>query len=514
MPNDFREFRSGDLRGLEDRLIHSDRLIRSGRIVGEDFLHDRLRNRRGGEDVLPHSDDPLREVRLTPHPDDPHLDEPIEFIKPFEINGIRLRSVGIRIINATIVVDQPLQVGDYYFWPTKDNHVIFVCRRIPQIRDFQLVLHKEVVGSTIKITGGSLSYIADISLSESEMREQKFSWGKELEELGKIGSNFEPLDIETEEHELELPKATIHTSNSLWKFVQISLSESGALMWKELLENKQGEQLPGVHQVTITYSNGYTDFWEEGRLKPRLPSFDKGNIFHFSLPASIYLGQFGPEVITLTDPKIENETHVIVSGDPIVEHVIVTLIGSNGLSMSQTFTSEGGKLSHKWTTDEMQTLEVNWEAVIKYSPKGWPEVKESGKLSAHENKLITMIKPEAWLRKHALTFLLVDNQGKPLPDSSTQSYQVYAEFIFTAPFIEGNGVMRSTYQMESQKTLDLSFPKPPEEGAGVLELRVSAFVNNNKNLRILTLKEDEIMVTAQISPDANIVVETNKTIRQ
>ncbi|MEO3946565.1 hypothetical protein [Gorillibacterium sp. CAU 1737] len=508
MPNDFRDFRSGDLREIEGRLIRSDRVIE-----GRD-LYDRLRSRRGGEDVLPHSEDPLREVGLTPHPDDPHFDEPIEFIKPFEINGIQLRSVGIKIINAKIVADHPLQVGDYYFWPTEDNHVMFVCRRIPQIHDFHLVLHKEVIGSTIKITGGSLSYVADIDVSDSEIQLQQFTWRKGLEELGKIGSNFEPLDIEIEQHKLELPKETIHTSISMLNFVEINLTESGALMWKEMLEKKHGEQLPGIHQVMITYSNGYIDFMEEGQPKPRLPLFDERNIFQFNLPASIYLGQFGPEVITITDPKIENETHVIVSGDPIVEHVIVTLIGSNGLSMSQTFTSKGGKLSHKWTTDEMQTLEVNWEAVIKYSPKGWPEVKEVGKLSARENKLITMIKPEAWIRKHYLTVLHIDDQGKPLPAVSTQSYQVYAEFIFTASFIKGDGVMRSTYQMESQKTLEISFPKPPDELEGVLELRVAVFMNNKKNLKIIKLNEDEIMLTAQISPDATILVETNKTKRQ
>lgn len=501
------EFGSGSFGDYQD-------IINSGRFDSyEDFI-----NNRPGRDPITDYIDNLNNRggnSLTPYPD-----KPIDFINPFEKNimervkneKMKMLDIPFKVFDATIETNNPIIIGDYCFWPTKHNSVAFVCLRVPRIKDFNLTIKKEVVGNTIKVTSGTISYSASVVVSVTDIQNNMYSWLRELKERGHsaVDWSFEPLYIAKERHSLILPQEHEYQYLlSLDNINEITLSENDALTWMKMLETNQGNKIPGIHQVTITFRKGYMNFFGSGIDLPKLPSFENGYL-ELSIPASILLSNFGAESITIINPKIENETKVLVSSNPIVEYVIVTISSNDGKAISHTFTSDGGIFPHKWTTDEMSSLEIRWEAIIKYRPKGWPEVKETGKLSANDNNLIVMIKPESWIREHSLTVFLMDEQGNVLPTETAKVYQIYAEFIYKGSFLQGDGILRSTFQCEPHKTLDVAFPQPPTNGTGNLELRISVFNNENKNHQIYTLKEDDYFVIAKIFEDKRIQIETNK----
>jgi hypothetical protein len=517
MPNDFENL-GEDLRFLVDIHNINDSIddfidIRSGRIIRPVISNSVEFSNKNGELVTDRNED-----SLTPYPD-----RPIDVIEPFSKMDKKMTTIlpPFKVYDETIENDTPIILGDYCMWKAKSTLTVFVCRRVPEITLFRLTVKKEVIGDTIKIIGGSISYRANVAISHTDIINNESYWRNELEKIESVYNSydFRELEIVNEYHKLVLPNdkdedfARDHLLVIGLGYIEKELSEKDVLMWMEALENHQGSKITGIHKFQIKFGKGKVTIFINGDPLdiPNLKDKVQYGYFESSMPIStLSLDKFGAESITIINPKIEEETKILVSNNSIVEHVIITLVTNDGKIISYTATSEGGVFSNKWTTDEMSSLEIEWEAIIKYHPTQWPEIKVSGKLSAIDNNLIATIKPESWIREHSIIIILMDEQGNILPAEIAKIYNVYAEFIFKASFLEGDGLLQYAFQMESQKTLKVQFPKPPGKVEANLQLRLSVFGNQNKKLEIFILKEDDNFIIAKIFLDKRIQIETNK----
>lgn len=455
-------------------------------------------------------------ARLTPHapirqpnggPED----------RPPKIKPTRPPVVRPPVVQPPIVIDPvptlapPLRVGDFWLWPDPQGGQAFFSLAVPRLRHFSLTVQRESRNNTILITGGTAVFTVDAYVAEKAKVVEGYqqAWTAALAQAGhgQRSWRFLPMHLRNLQASLQLPSGHVSrepeiatsTDEGTGTFL-VGLSTIGVQVWKDALEQRRGETLPGVCSLKITY---YAQL--RGRVEVREQVLDA--------PLGALGAALGPEIVHTVNPQLTVEPKVIVAGHQTVETVVIDWRPNQGQQLlSQVFGPEGGQLTASLTSDNVNGLEINWSALVRYRPAGWPVVRESGKLSFAANNWSLIVKPDAWLVEYTFMAMLINQQGQVIASSDSQDLQnrVQGELAFRASFIEGGNPLSTVFETSSQQIVKVVVPKPPGQAPGELKLTIYALRAGLDNMQTRLLRPDETMIVAKVYPNARIEIVTNK----
>ncbi|MDZ7962158.1 MAG: hypothetical protein RMY34_30520 [Aulosira sp. DedQUE10] len=459
-------------------------------------------------------------------------------------------------IDPVPVVGKPVDIGDFWLFPDIAESRVFFSLAIPRLLNVSLVVQQVNENGTIKITGGTailnVSAYAQADMNTLELYRQ--NWTQALAAAGYYpGGNqpnptpfprpkppgklppgetppiivkplpqievqaipekikiirsawqFQPLNLRNLQAELNLPanhvvrspQFTVSNDVGIVTFL-IELSELGVQVWKDALEQRRSNTIPGICNITASYY---------AQLNNRV-DVKQGNS---SVSLGALLANSGPEVISIQNPTISLEAKLIIAGHPTIESVVVEWQpNSGGTPGKNIFTSEGGQLPIQVISDNVNSVEINWNAKVNFRVVDWPLIPDQGKLAFAQNNFADIIKPTAWIRNYDIVMMLLDEQGNVIPSNSTTDQRVIVTLTFKSPYLQGVPSLSTTFETTSQKIVTVPLPVPNHQVPIELTLNVVAMRGNATQTKTRQLQINESSVIGTINPAAEIEIFTN-----
>jgi hypothetical protein len=431
------------------------------------------------------------------------------------VSPIFLPVAGFKEIKPVPMLGDPLTIDDFLLWPDPSRNRAFFTLSTPRLLDLNLTIQREVVEGTIEITGGNALFIVTAYSEESIQETESYRqvWSDRLEQggYGRRNWKFQPLNLRNLEGILYLPsdhqigetQITVSSEAGTATFL-VELSKLGARAWKSSIEQGRPDGLQGICRLEAKYLAQLGD-----RVEVKLQT----------LSASIgaLARDIGPDVIQTVNPQISVGAHVIVEGDPNIEDVIVDWRPSEGTQpQSLIFGPEGGHFSTVLTSEDINSIYIDWNAKVNYKPAGWPVVKQAGRLSFTDNSWSVIINPASWILNYSIIAMLLDANGSVVAASSDGDLEnrVQGELTFQAEYIKRGVPLITTFETGSQQIVSVPFPLPP--GQSPTEAKLSTFASRSYNeeirhsMKVRLLNPNETMIAVKIYPDARIEVVTNQ----
>ncbi|QIR39932.1 hypothetical protein HCG51_26635 [Tolypothrix sp. PCC 7910] len=459
-------------------------------------------------------------------------------------------------IDPVPVLGRPLEVGDFWLFPDIEESRVFFSLATPRLLNVALVVQQVNQSGTIKITGGTailnISAYAQADMNTLELYRQ--NWTQALANAGYYpGGNqpdpvpfpkprpprkfppgetppiivkplpqvelqaipekikiirsawqFQPLNLRNLQAELNLPadhvvrspEFTVSNDVGIVTFL-IELSELGVQVWKDALEQRRGNTIPGVCNITANY---YAQLNNRVDVKQGNSSISLGKL----------LANSGPEVVSIQNPKISLEAKLIIAGHPTIESVVVEWQPNiGGTPGKNIFTSEGGQLPIQVITDNVNFVEINWNAKVNFRVLDWPLIPDRGNLSFSSNNFADIIKPTAWIRNYDIVMMLLDEQGNVIPNNSATEQRVIVTLTFKSPYLQGVPSLNTTFETTSQKIVTVPLPVPNDQIPIELTLNVVAMRGNITQTTTRQLQINESSIIGTINPAAEIQIFTN-----
>jgi hypothetical protein len=410
-----------------------------------------------------------------------------------------INSMPFIMIEPVPVLGDPLSTGDFLLWPDPAQNRAFFALAAPRLSNFSLKVINEVrPGGTISITGGVAVLTLSVYTTEDlpALERYRQQWTERLAAGGYTRRNwkFLPLDLRNLQATLSLsaislkqqPRVTANAAAGTVTFL-IELSESGALEWKEALEQRRGHSILGFCDIKASYCA-----LVQNRIRVKEQNL--------SAPLSRLLARCGPESVTTINPQQTATAKLVVDGDQLLEKVVVNLLpGKEAIPQSKVFGAAGGEINLNIASQNLEQVRIKWTAEWNFKSSDWPVIPDFGELSS--SGWFDFIKPSEWIYKYMFVALLVDMEGKPV--SNPVNYRVQGSFTYTARYLP-TGKLDATFEAENGKPVDLVLPKYPQQPAGELLTFVAATVQGKSNVATRRLSVDNPFVTAKIYPDARI----------
>lgn len=386
----------------------------------------------------------------------------------------------------------------------------FFASTVPWRSEFKLTVRQEQRHSSTQITGGMVLLTVSVySQAEVQLLEQqRQEWSNALANAG-YGTHFWKflpislrnlqafLDLEAS-HQSGPIKASINTDAGTATFL-IQLSALGAQIWKQALEQRQAYRISGICRFTANY---YSRLNDRLKLQQQVISTTLADL----------IGNCGPESIQVLNPTVSMKTAILVQGSPILETVSVNWLPNlGGEPITQTFTSQGGTLSGILTSDNLNAVEVSWQAQVQYKTAGWPAITQTGKLSA--NSPIEIVKPSSsdWLREYTVFTVFMTSPSQASVDPSEfEDLDVEVTFTFSSPSMRIPLV--TTFKATHFAITNIPFPIAPGQLPSQVGLVVTTRSQSNAKVlssaeRLLSL--EETLTNVKIHLNGSIEIFTN-----
>lgn len=406
-----------------------------------------------------------------------------------------------------VIFGEPLRDGDYLLWHLPEQGRVYYALSVPRLLDAVVTIRRESVANTIRITGGSmtLTLTARERLGPQSSQLLQDSWAQALQ-LGPTPTTFLPMTMRglkaTYEGDSQLvgSVAVVVSASVGVVTYTLALTELGAQTWKDALEQRRGDLLPGVCRMTgRCYGNAGV-----------LPSVEPLTL---SAPLGELLAGRGPEVLQIVNGQMTVDARVIVSGHQTLETVVVDWRPSEGHTPETLiFGAEGGSFNGPITSQNPGQVSIDWSAQVNFLPPNWPIVRQQGRLSCGSNEWTLMLKPSAWVNEYTLIVVLLDAAGNPVPsgaDIHDLEHRVQCQACFSAPFLSGGSTIVSSFETSSFLMTVLSFPQPPDAAPG--ELKLTIFAQRGATTRMATrvVSPSESMLVVTVDIDAAIDLAVN-----
>lgn len=465
-------------------------------------------------------------------------------------------------IDAVPAFGEPVKVGDFLLFPDVAESRIFFTLAVPRLINVTLNVQQENRNGTIKVTGG----IAVLTISVYEqadmlmLEKYRQNWTQKLAEAGYFPPSSEPITkpkpfpkplpfpdqvppiikkpfppntppIIVKPLPIEVVKAIQKLPRSVWRFQPlnlrnlraaleipvnhlvrppeittstdvgtvtflIELSELGVQVWQNALTQRRGDTISGICRIN---ANFYAQLRKRFDIKQQELSVSLGSL----------LAGYGLEVISIQNPKISLEAKLIITGHPTIESVVIDWQpNAGGTPGRNIFSSEGGQLPIQVVTENVNAIEINWNAKVNFRVLDWPGIPESGKLSFATNNFADIIKPTAWIRNYDIIAVLIDEQGNIIPSSSTD-YRVVVTLTYNSPSLQDLPPINTTFETSSQKIVTVPLPVQNPDLPAQLEVTVTAMWRDKTQMKTRKLLLDETSIITTIYPDARIEIFTN-----
>ncbi|MEB3278048.1 MAG: hypothetical protein VKK42_03885 [Lyngbya sp.] len=414
---------------------------------------------------------------------------------------------GVELIKPVPALNDPIRSGDYWLWPDPRNNQVFFSLAVPYLRHFSITIQQESTGGTIKITGGDAILEVNLYADDRSAVKYKYQWIKQLAAsgYGKRIWDFEPIKWSSLTAALQIdskyltqpPQVTKNLGLGMVTFL-ISLSETGVQIWKNALENSRGDSISGSCVLKPSF---YAQFQNRVGGRPQEISVRLGEL----------LSNLGPEVIVNAQLQLSAEAKFLVDWHDSLENVVINWKANNGTPPgSRVFNQDSSPLSILLTAQDLNTLEVDWNATINFKDPLWPPISEMGKLSFANNNFSYILKPSAWVQDFQLIVSLLDKNGNIISSDSSDidlNNRVIGMLNFIAPYLD-NPLMKA-FETSSQQVVKVSFPVKPGQ---IPKLALSIIAQRGGQDDIVTreLSLEENLVVIKVYSDAKIDIITNQ----
>jgi hypothetical protein len=446
---------------------------------------------------------PQREIYVKPAPDKLlHLERINTFERPntFErANALNPSINRIRFLESARIRAARIPVRRVFFAST-----------VPWRSEFNLTVRQEQRHSSTQITGGiALLTVSVYSQAEVQsLEQQRQEWSNALADAG-YGNHFWKflpvnlrnlqafLDLEAS-HQSGPIKASINTDAGTATFL-IQLSALGTQVWQQALEQRQAERISGICRFSANY---YTRLSDRIQMQRQVISTTLADL----------IGNCGPESIQILNPTVSMKTEILVQGSPILETVNVDwLPNQGGEPMSQTFSSPGGTFTGILTSNNLNTVEVAWQAQVKYKTAGWPTITQTGTLSA--NSPIEIVKPSSsdWIREYSLFTVFMSSPSQASVDPAEFDH-LDVEVTFTFSTAAMQIPLVTTFKATHFAITNLPFPLAPGQFPSQVGLIVTTRSHSEAKVlssveRLLSL--EETLTNVKIYLNGSIEIFTN-----
>ncbi len=411
------------------------------------------------------------------------------------------------------VTGDPLTVDDFVLWPDPQSNTVYFSLAKPRLSDFTLAIKREVIDGTIETTGAS----AVIAVSAHpldpllKIEKEKESWLRCLKQSGYSQEcwKFQPLSFGTVEGRLNLPQnhytkiqQSVGNDAGMVAFI-VELSEVGAQLWDDMLEEGKAEQIQGIFELKAT-------------IFIRRDNQTQVKEANLQSPLGQILSSANANMIQRINPQISFYSHIIVEKSPNIENVSVDWRPSEGAEpQSIVFGPEGGHFSGTVTSQNIDLVYIDWHARVNYGPLGWPVIKETGRLSVAGNNWSVIVDPASWITYVSIVVVLFDENGNVLlPSDEDVGDKVHCELSFKARYLEGSLPLLTDFDAPSQQMISIPFPLPPGQLPEEVKLTVFAFRSSKSvvtnNLKVRLLEATETVIVVKVASNSTIDIVTNK----
>ncbi|MEW6637353.1 MAG: hypothetical protein AB1425_11155, partial [Actinomycetota bacterium] len=402
---------------------------------------------------------------------------------------------------------EPVPAGDVMLWPHPASARAFVSSAAPKLLDAAVTIERNP--ETLGISGGSATLTFGATPAVDQPGHRHEEWAERLTEAGHQPRawRFLPMHIHALTAELELPvghvqgEPRVSTNPDVGTAtVLVDLTPQGAAAWHQALTAAPRRDVGGLIRLTPTFYVRSDGNQVEARQDP------------IAAPLGPMLRDSPENVIHTIDPEVSLEAVLVVDGHPTIETVTVDLRSSTGLTHTEVFGENGGRVVLRLTSTELARERIDWTARVSFRSGAWPPVRDAGTLSSETGGWSELVVPSSWIRHVSVTAMLVGEDGAVLPEENAAPQdRVTGSIDFTAAFLESSTGLHTSFETASQERVSILMPAPPGQPPGDLKLTVMALRDGRDALAVRALAPDEQWALVRVAPDARIQVTTNKT---
>jgi hypothetical protein len=218
----------------------------------------------------------------------------------------------------------------------------------------------------------------------------------------------------------------------------------------------------------------------------------------------VLLGGVGPDAVHIVNPQVSFNARVLVAGHPALESVILNWLPSEGHPPKNfMFAEEGGQFEAQITAEKVNAVTIDWNAVVRFKPAGWPDIRQSGKLSVAAGDWSLALAPGAWLTTYTLAAEFVDeNDGVAADvDFNDPNTRVIADLAFSSEFLGSKVLQSNVFEPDNEHVVTVAFPNPPGQATpGTAKLTIVAMRSGKMLTASRALASDEHLVAVFIRP--------------
>jgi hypothetical protein len=363
----------------------------------------------------------------------------------------------------------------------------------------------------VKVVGGDavLTVSAFADADPVSLEALRLAWSAELVARGFADAaswRFEPLTLNAISGTIDLPDGDLAEAPTVVGAPDagtvtfgISLSDTGALTWQQCLQSGLGSRIVGTCALSAVYMARLDDTVD---VKERPMASDVGTL----------LQSVGPDQVTVVDPQLTVATRVIVTAQELVDSVTVDLSPSEGAAAtSLAFTKEGGQATVPITSQHITDVTVPYNAAVRFTPPGWPVIRQAGALSFAAADWDLWLKPDSWVVTYDVFATLLDAQNAVIaPDAAPEGDVITLRLDYRHPALDGP--LSITMQVTSQQLIKVPFPDPPGGDApATVDLTVVGMRGTNVAGPVSrTLTADETMVVLKSYANGAVDLKTNR----
>lgn len=381
----------------------------------------------------------------------------------------------------------------------------FFATIMPELQSFKLTIRQ---GGTHLETMGTALFTVSLYAQTDDvvMEKHRLEWTDALAAAG-YGARlwkFLPVNLrklqaflDLDSQQLRSPiQVAINASAGTATFV-VELSSLGAQIWQRALESRQIQQISGIARFTAKFY-ARTDDRLQIREQP------------FSVSLATLLSSCGPEHIETINPIVALKTELIVQSHAFVDSVAVTWQPKQGgETIHRRFPgNDGGILTGVVLTDNLNAVDIVWDAQIQYRFPGWSIASQQGNLSLLN--AIEIIKPGSseWIKEYTIYTVLMASPTQVATNlAEFEDIEVTATISYSANYLKQP--LTTTFQPKHLEMTDVPFPlQPGQEPTQVGLTTVTKSRSQNTILAsvLRILKPEELLLNLKIFRDGQVAI--------
>jgi hypothetical protein len=417
-------------------------------------------------------------------------------------------------LNQAVLVDKPL-VDRGILWSAMEiKRVRLKVRRaffatiMPELQSFKLTIQPGVGGR--KTMGTALFTVSLYAQADDAMLEKhRLEWTDALAESGYgarlwkfLPVNLQKLQafLDLDPQQLRAPiQVAINASAGTATFI-VELSNLGAQIWQQALETSQTQQISGIIRFAANFY---------ARTDDRLRIHEQP----FSLNLATLLSSCGPDHIEMIHPNVSLTTKLIVQSHAFVDAVSVTWQPKQGgETIHQRFLgNDGGVLTGVVLTDNLNTVDIAWDAQIQYRFPGWSIGSQQGNLSLLNATEIVKPGSSEWIKEYTIyTVLMASPTQVAQNPAEFEDIEVIATIIYSASYL--TLPLATTFQPKHLEMTEVPFPIMPGQEPSQVGLTIvtkSKSQNTILNSVSRILQPEELLSNLKIFSDGKIEIRTS-----